>query len=116
MDSGVSGQLVGSREAFCASRELTGVWLLASVCSNVSGLMLKAVEGLIAEWTLVWSRQILSLVLMLTSDHGGHHADCGHFCFSLLPLDLSQLLSSSFLFSLELGQRLLSSSVVSWVQ
>ena len=32
--------------------------LLACVCSNVTGLMLKAVKGLIAERTFVWPRQI----------------------------------------------------------
>jgi hypothetical protein len=79
--------------------------------------MLKAVESLIAERTLVWSWQVLTLLLVLTSNHGGHHADGRHFCFALLLLlDLCQLFASGFLFPLEFGERLGSRGVVSWVQ
>lgn len=96
----VSSELIGTRESLCAARELTGVRLLARVRSNVSGLMLETVEGLIAERTLVRTWEILSVLAMLTPNHRGHHADGCHLCFVLFPLDLGQFPPRSFLISL----------------
>ena len=52
----VSGKLIGAGEFLAAARELASMWFLSGMCSNVSGLVLKAVEGLIAERALVRSR------------------------------------------------------------
>jgi hypothetical protein len=86
MDPRVPGQLVGSGEALGAALELAGVRLLAGMGSNVSGLVLEAVEGLVAERALVGTGEIWSLlaVVSLTTDHLGHHADGSHFGFLLL--------------------------------
>jgi hypothetical protein len=66
----------------------------------MSCLMLETVESLIAQRTLVWSGQVLSILAMLAPNHGGHHTDGGHFSFSLLLLDQPQLLPRSLLLSL----------------
>jgi hypothetical protein len=59
--------------------------------------MLETVKGLIAQRALVRSRQVLSVVSMLTSNHGGHHTDGSHFCFFLLALELVQFPSGGLL-------------------
>lgn len=61
----MTGEFVGSAEALCASGELASVGFLASVGADVSSLMLEAVEGLVAERTLVRSREVRTVVLVL---------------------------------------------------
>ena len=56
---GVTGQLIGARELLATSRELASVRLLSSVSTDVTGLVLQTVEGLIAERALVGSRQLV---------------------------------------------------------
>lgn len=89
VDSGVTGELVGATEALRASLKSASVWLLAGMCSNVSGLMLKAVECLIAEWALVWSWQVWPLLAALLW-HVWHHALRSHLSFLLLLLLLEE--------------------------
>lgn len=60
--SRVAGQLVGSAEALAASWKLAGMRLLASMRSNVSGLVLEAVEGSITQRTFVRARKVLALL------------------------------------------------------
>jgi hypothetical protein len=67
----------------------------------MSRLMLETVKGLIAQRALVWSGQILSVVSMLTSNHGWHHTDGSHFCFFLLALELVQFSSGGLLLDLQ---------------
>jgi hypothetical protein len=67
----------------------------------MSRLMLETVKCLIAQRALVWSGQILSVVLMLTSNHGWHHTDGSHFCFFLLALELVQFPSGGLLLNLQ---------------
>ena len=54
----VTSQLVGARELLAASGELTGVRLLAGVGSDVPGLVLETVEGLVAHGALVGSGEL----------------------------------------------------------
>jgi hypothetical protein len=71
----VPGELVGSAEAFRAARESTGVGLLARVGPDMTGLVLEAVEGLLAQRALVRPGQVLSLVFLLglvVLEHGSH--------------------------------------------
>ena len=75
--------------------------LLSRMSSNMSCLMLETVKGLIAQRALVWSGQILSVVSMLTSNHGWHHTDSSHFCFFLLALELVQFPSGGLLLDLQ---------------
>ena len=70
MDPRVSSQLVRPAEAFGAARKLTTVRFLARMCPDVSCLMLQAVKGLIAEWALVGSREILAFVLGQAAHQG----------------------------------------------
>lgn len=60
----VPGELVGPTEAFRASGEGAGMWLLASMGANMARLMLQAVEGLLTQRALVRARQILTLPLV----------------------------------------------------
>lgn len=62
VDPRVSGQLVGPTEALGAAGKVTGVWLLARVGPDVSGLMLQPMEGLVAPRTLVGSREVGSML------------------------------------------------------
>ena len=55
---GVPGELVRSAEALGAAGELADVRLLAGVGSDVSRLVLEAMEGLVAQGTFVGTRQI----------------------------------------------------------
>lgn len=73
VDARVARQFVGPAEPLRATRELAGVRLLASVCTNVSRLVLQTMEGLVAKRALVGSRQIRTvLVLILHRAHSGH--------------------------------------------
>ena len=89
VDARVTGQLVGTAEALCAARELAGVRLLASVSADVTGLVLEAVESLVAQRTLVRARQVRAHVLLRRglsslflgghlSGHGGHGSSSSH--------------------------------------
>jgi hypothetical protein len=51
----MSCQFVRPAEALCAAWKCAGMWLLASVCSNVTSLVLKTMKGLFADGTLVWA-------------------------------------------------------------
>lgn len=83
----VPGEFVGAREALCASGESAGVRLFARVRPDVTGLVLEAVEGLVAEWALVGTRKVLSWFFLLLwgvlqershEAHGsGSHVVCG---------------------------------------
>ena len=85
----VTSQLIGTTEALCAARELAGVGLLASVSADVTSLVLEAVEGLVAQRTLVRTRQVRAHILLrrgLSSlllgghvgSHGGHGGSSSH--------------------------------------
>ena len=89
VDAGVTGQLVGTAEALGAARELAGVGLLASVSADVTSLVLEAVEGLVAQRTLVRTGQVRAHVLLRRglsslflgghlSGHGGHGGSSSH--------------------------------------
>lgn len=89
VDARMAGQLIGTAEALCAARELAGVRLLASVSADVTSLVLEAVEGLVAQRTLVRTRQVRAHILLgrgLSSlllrrhvgGHGGHGGSSSH--------------------------------------
>lgn len=59
VNAGVAGELIRARKLLAAAGELAGMRLLASVSTDVSSLMLEAVEGLVAERALVRSRQLV---------------------------------------------------------
>jgi hypothetical protein len=80
VDARMTSQLVGATEALCAARELAGVRLLASVSADVTGLVLEAVEGLVAQGTLVRTRQVRAHILLASGLRVlvlGRHL-CGH--------------------------------------
>lgn len=58
VDSRVAGEFVGATEALCASGMLADVRLLTRVGANVTRLMLETMKGLVAQRTLVRTRQI----------------------------------------------------------
>lgn len=60
----MSGELVGSTEALRASGERAGVRLLARMCADMASLVFKAVEGLLAQRTLVRAWEVVALVFM----------------------------------------------------
>lgn len=60
----VPGELVGAGEALRAAWELAGVRLLAGVSADVPRLVLEAVEGLLAERTLVGTGQVCSRLFL----------------------------------------------------
>lgn len=62
--SRVPGELVGSTEALGASRERAGVRLLARVRADMASLVFKAVEGLLAQRTLVRAWEVVALVFV----------------------------------------------------
>lgn len=70
MDSGMSGELVGPREPLVASWKRARMRFLPRVGSDVAGLVLEPMEGLVAHWTFVWSS---SGVLAFGLRFGGHH-------------------------------------------
>lgn len=55
----VTGEFVRARKLLAASWELAGVRLLACVSANVTSLVLKAMEGLIAKRALVRPGQLV---------------------------------------------------------
>jgi hypothetical protein len=57
----VTSEFVRSAEAFTTARELAGMRLLACMSADVSCLVFQAVEGSVAERTLVRARQVLPL-------------------------------------------------------
>jgi hypothetical protein len=57
-------QLVRSTEALHASWVRAGMWLLARVRADVSGLMFESVECLVADVALVGTRHVLTLVVL----------------------------------------------------
>lgn len=61
----VSGQLVGSAEAFTTARELARMWLFSCMSANVSCLMFQTVEGSIAQGAFVRARKILPVVVVV---------------------------------------------------
>ena len=102
MYPGMAGEFIGTRKSFGAAGELAGMRLLSGMGSDMPRLMLKTVEGLITERTLVRAGQVLSVLAMLASNHGGHHTDSRHFSVSLLLFQKPQFLPRSLLLSLEL--------------
>lgn len=58
VDSRVAGEFIRARELLAAAGKLACVRLLAGVGADVSRLVLKAVEGLIAERALVRTRKL----------------------------------------------------------
>jgi hypothetical protein len=90
----VASQLVGSTEAFATSRKLTCVRLLARVRTDVSGLMLKPMEGSVAKRALVWSRKILSFfwIASVRSHRRRHEADSGSHVTVVLRIERTGVL------------------------
>lgn len=60
VDSRVTSQLIGATETLCAPRELASMWLLTSMRSNMTGLVLQTVERAVTEGALVGSREVLA--------------------------------------------------------
>lgn len=55
---GVSGQFIGARKLLAAARELASMGLLSGMGSDVSSLVLQAMESLLAERAFVWTRKL----------------------------------------------------------
>lgn len=64
MYSRVASEFIGAREALRASRESASVGLFTCVSADVTSLVLKAVEGLVAERALVRPGQILARLVL----------------------------------------------------
>ena len=60
----VTSEFIRATEALGAAGELACMWFLPSMCANMSGLVFQAMEGTIAERTLVRTREILSRLLI----------------------------------------------------
>jgi hypothetical protein len=58
----VAGELVGTGELLAAAGELAGMGLLARVGADVTSLVLKTVESLVAERALVGARQLVGVL------------------------------------------------------
>lgn len=74
----MTGELVGTAEAFRAAWVLAGVWFLTGVGADVSSLVFEAVEGPLAEGALVGAREVLADLLVGGSrafHEGRQHAD-----------------------------------------
>jgi hypothetical protein len=72
----MASQFVGSAETLATAGKLAGMRLLSRVCSNVSCLMFKSVEGSVAQRTLVRAREVLAFIgIKLRSSNSGHGAD-----------------------------------------
>lgn len=84
VNSGVSGKLVRAGEALGAAMKLAGVRLLAGMRADVPGLVLEAVEGLVAQRALVGPGQIRALVGVRAGHHGRHHAHGSHLSVALV--------------------------------
>jgi hypothetical protein len=82
VNAGMAGELIGARELLAAAGELAGMRLLASVSADVTSLVLQAVEGLIAERTLVRSRQLVGGIRCLGTGKRPVRFDDGHCCGS----------------------------------
>jgi hypothetical protein len=78
MYPGVTSQLVWARELLAAAGELAGVRLLSSVRSNMAGLVLQAMEGLVAERTFVWPGQLVRRLRGLSARKRPIGLDDGH--------------------------------------
>lgn len=78
--SRVSRQLIGPAESLGAARELAGMWLLAGVGADMTGLVLQAMEGFVAKRALVGSWQIRAVLIAVhVHSHGRHgHRRGGH--------------------------------------
>lgn len=81
--SRVPGELIGARETFCATREGASMGLLSGVGTDVTGLVLQTVEGLVTKRTFVGTRKVLAglfLGLLLLLQEGSHeaHGSSGH--------------------------------------
>jgi hypothetical protein len=55
----VAGELIGARKLLAAARELAGMWLLTRVSTDVSRLVLEAVEGLVTKRAFVRTRKLV---------------------------------------------------------
>jgi hypothetical protein len=97
----VACELIRSRELFAAARELAGVRLFSSVSADVSGLMLEAVEGLIAERALVRSGQLIRVFRVLDPRKGAIGFNDGNCCCS--HLDVALMGFFGFLISRDCG-------------
>lgn len=69
----MTGELVRATEALRAAGELAGMRFLARMRANMSGLVLQAVEGTVAERALVRAREILSRLFLVRSTTALHH-------------------------------------------
>lgn len=65
VDAGVARQLIGSAESLRTARELARMRFLPSMSANMSRLVLETMESLVAQWTLVGSRQIRAMLLLI---------------------------------------------------
>lgn len=89
VNAGMASELIRARELLAAARELAGMRLLASVSADVTSLVLETVESLVAERTLVGSRQLVGRIRGLGSGEGAvgfDNGDCGgsHVAVSLV--------------------------------
>lgn len=75
----VARQLVGSREALIATREITRMGLLASVGADMTCLMLQTEEGLVAEMAFVGARDLFwcRFVIGIATCGGGSRRAAG---------------------------------------
>ena len=74
VDARVTRQLIRTTETLRAARELTCMRLLTSMRSDVSRLMFKSMECLVAQRTLVRSRQILTSFILITGSGSSSHS------------------------------------------
>ena len=70
VDTGVSSQFVRPRELLAATGILAMMRFFSSVSSDVPGLMLQAVKGLVTEWAFVRSGELLGAVYRLNARNG----------------------------------------------
>ena len=102
----VTSQFVGTGELFTAPRKLASVGFLSGVCADVACLMLEAVEGLVAERTLVGAREFVGGLRGLASGDGPVWPDDGDGCHIPFTLLLLLLLQSALLLSAGRGVRI----------
>jgi hypothetical protein len=88
----VTSELVGAGELFAASGELAGVRLLASVSSDVAGLVFQTMEGLLAKGALVRPRQLVGRLGGLGTRDGPVGLDDGDGSGSHVAVCLLRLL------------------------
>lgn len=70
VDSRMTSELIRAREFLAAARELASMRFLSSVSSNMSGLVFKAVEGLVTQRALVRARKLVRVALGLGTRQG----------------------------------------------